>query len=263
MGLNIELLDKRITELDNLSKEVAQQDTTSYKDRPKYLKDLEKAIDEQKKICQEEKALIKEYNVNQKDIKALEEAEVKRKKDYDDAQLSHRKLKLDLVKKYPECYDRKTGIIDVSKCPDEAQRNHQMSKRHTLATEEDLKDTETELNQKKERNKQVALRYNELVKKNPELHKNKRVAEPCVECLQKKIQEQDPQKHWIKFSIKDAPSKPLSNVSIKIILPDDNVYNGQLKEEIHIKNIEQGRGSCKIESNWKELRVDQVVFLQN
>jgi hypothetical protein len=75
-------------------------------------------------------------------------------------------------------------------------------------------------------------------------------------------QKQDPAKHWIKFNIQDDSGNPVPNVTLNVVLPDGIVeeHTSDEKGLIEIKNIEPGM--CKIEENWKELKVFDTVLIQ-
>ncbi|MEO6830843.1 MAG: hypothetical protein ABI378_01340 [Chitinophagaceae bacterium] len=73
---------------------------------------------------------------------------------------------------------------------------------------------------------------------------------------------QKPQKHWIKFSVKDDKGKPMSGVSMKVTLPDDSIeeVTSDDKGLISITNIDPG--SCKVKLDWKGKIVNNTVFIQ-
>jgi hypothetical protein len=92
------------------------------------------------------------------------------------------------------------------------------------------------------------------------------IGSPKQSCPYSKKEEpeekQDPKKHWIKFNIQDESGSPVPNVNIQVTLPDGSVEEktSDANGIIEIRNIEPG--TCKIESDWRELNVYDSVIIQ-
>ncbi len=93
-----------------------------------------------------------------------------------------------------------------------------------------------------------------------------KVGNPVATCPRKMapMKESKPKevRHSVNFNIVDDKGAPLANIVIKVLLPDgsyeEKTSNAQGK--IEIKNIKPG--NCKIESDWKKLKVDDIVLIQ-
>jgi protocatechuate 3,4-dioxygenase beta subunit len=88
------------------------------------------------------------------------------------------------------------------------------------------------------------------------------VASPVQSCGNKKdeAEKQDPEKKWIKFSVKDDSGKPVAHVRLFVFLPDDSCAEviTDSNGEAEIKNIEPG--NCEVELNYRVTTVENAVF---
>ncbi|HJN06892.1 MAG TPA: hypothetical protein QF480_09775 [Bacteroidales bacterium] len=92
------------------------------------------------------------------------------------------------------------------------------------------------------------------------------VGNPKESCPFNKVEEpeeiQDPTKHWIKFRIKDNTGTGVSDVTVQITLPDNNVVEKTSDENglIVVNNIDPG--NCKIVSDLKNVKISDTVVIE-
>lgn len=101
-----------------------------------------------------------------------------------------------------------------------------------------------------------------LAKDNPELHNNpKKLAEPCIPCMKKKMEEQDPKKHFIKFDLKTGSGQYVTGISFALQLPDGNeVRLTTNKKTLEVTNIEPGQ--CKVPIEWEDgMNLENVMIV--
>ncbi|HXB07033.1 MAG TPA: hypothetical protein VNW04_07955 [Puia sp.] len=87
------------------------------------------------------------------------------------------------------------------------------------------------------------------------------VSNPVQQCPNKKDAQppRDPEKKWIKFQVLDQHGKPLPNVKMTIVLPDNSSQEVLTDKNgmVEVYNIDEG--NCKIESDWTDHTVDGAV----
>jgi hypothetical protein len=90
-----------------------------------------------------------------------------------------------------------------------------------------------------------------------------------IKCYKKIFGKKDPppppkkeETHFIKFSIVDDKGAPLPLVTVHITLPDGAIEEATSDKDgkIEIKNIKPGK--CKVEYDWKNLTMNDIVMLQ-
>jgi len=76
-------------------------------------------------------------------------------------------------------------------------------------------------------------------------------------------QPQDPKKHFINFRLVDDNGKPLGNIQLLVTLPDGSSQEMATNEKgmIEIPNVDPG--NCKIDFDWKEVTLDNVVLFHS
>jgi hypothetical protein len=74
-------------------------------------------------------------------------------------------------------------------------------------------------------------------------------------------EEQDPEKKWIQFQIKDKRGNPVSGVVLRLKLSDGSIQETTSGDNgmIHIANVPDG--NCEMISDWKNFEVHNSVFI--